>query len=317
MWVTLIASRLKDTSGTLIRGRERQNYGGGSEKSQSLALRMPSRIRTPKDFNTHYASISTDLDYKSPLLKLSAFDSNIRVTDSEIFFHLDHLHYTVMGYDGIPCWFLRLAAPALCSILSHLSNLSLSQYHVPDQWKTSIIFPIAKVPNPQSPSDFRPISITPALSRFLERIIGSTYIYPSLNQPPISSLISDQFPFRHTGSTTAAIISINHHASSLQTINPYVSLFSLDFTKALDSVRHDTLSQKLASLNIPDEIYNWLVTFLNGRSHVTRYAGQTSSIAYINASVIQGSVIGPSSYDMLASDLHPLSLPKHHIKICG
>ena len=59
----------------------------------------------------------------------------------------------------------------------------------------------------------------------------------------------------------------------------------------LDSVRHHTLSQKLASLNIPDEIYNWLVTFLNGHSHVTRYAGRTSSIAYINASVVQGSVI--------------------------
>src|SRR6218665_55246 len=193
------------------------------------------------------------------------------------------------------------------SILSHLINLSLSQYHVPDQWKTSIIFPIAKIPNPQSPSDFRPIPITPVLSRLLERIIVSTYSYPSLNQPPISSLISDQFAFRPTGSTTAAIISINHHTSSLLTTNPYVSLFSLDFTKAFDSVRHDTLSQKLASLNILDEIYNWLVTFVNGRSHVTRYAGRTSSIAYINASVVQGSVIGPSSYDILASDLHPLS----------
>src|SRR6218665_1240896 len=68
-----------------------------------------------------------------------------------------------------------------------------------------------------------------------------------------------------------------------------------------------TLSQKLAPLNIPDEIYNWLVTFLNGRSHVTRYAGRTFSIACINASVVQGSVIYPSSYDVLASDLHPMS----------
>ena len=65
----------------------------------------------------------------------------------------------------------------------------------------------------------------------LDPIIVSTYIYPSLNQPPISSLISDQFAFRPTGSTTAASISINHHASSLLTTNPYVSLFSLDFTK--------------------------------------------------------------------------------------
>src|SRR6218665_951016 len=98
--------------------------------------------------------------------------------------------------------------------------------------------------------------------------------------------------------------------------NPCVSLFSLDLTKAFDCVRHHTLSQKLTSLNIPDEIYNCHVTFLNGRSHVTRYAGRTSSIAYINASVVQGSVIGPSSDDVLASDLYPLSL-QNIIKICG
>src|SRR6218665_1400133 len=105
-----------------------------------------------------------------------------------------------------------------------------------------------------------------------------------------NGVISDQFAFRPTGSTTAA----NHHASSLLTTNLYVSLFSLDFTKAFDSVRHDTLSQKLASLNIPDEIYNWLVTFLNGRSHVTRYAGRTSSIAYISGSqpVGRGQLVG-------------------------
>src|SRR6218665_2938155 len=166
------------------------------------------------------------------------------------------------------------------SILSHLINLSLSQYHVPDQWKTSIIFPIAKIPNLQSPSDFRPISITPVLSRLLERIIVSTYIYPSLNHPPISSLISDQFAFSPSGSTTPAIISITNHASSLLATNPCVSLFSLDFTKVFDCVRHHTLSQKLLSLNIPYEIYNWLVTFLNGYSHFTIYSSPTSTIAY-------------------------------------
>ena len=42
------------------------------------------------------------------------------------------------------------------------------------------------------------------------------------------------------------------------------------------------------------------------RSHETRYAGRTSEISHINASVVQGSGFGPSNFDVVASDLHPL-----------
>ena len=40
--------------------------------------------------------------------------------------------------------------------------------------------------------------------------------------------------------------------------------------------------------------------------HVTRYAKLISTLASINASVVQGSGIGPSSYIVGASDLHPI-----------
>jgi len=42
---------------------------------------------------------------------------------------------------------------------------------VPTQWKTAIISLIPKLANPQQPSDFRPISVTPVLSRMLERLV--------------------------------------------------------------------------------------------------------------------------------------------------
>jgi len=41
---------------------------------------------------------------------------------------------------------------------------------------------------------------------------------------------------------------------------PYVRLFALelDFSKAFDTVRHSTVLEKLAKLNLPDEAYYWL-----------------------------------------------------------
>ena len=79
---------------------------------------------------------------------------------------------------------------------------------------------------------------------------------------------------------------------------------SLDFTKAFDTVRHSTLARKLSFLDNPDAIYNFIICFLEDRSHVTRYAGRTSEIAHINANVVPGPGFGPSSFDVAASDLH-------------
>jgi len=67
-------------------------------------------------------------------------------------------------------------------------------------------------------------------------------------------------------------------------------------------VRHSTLLAKLAQLDLPDEVYNWLVDYFNHK-HLTQYRGATSTMLPINASIVQGSGIGPASYVVNAADL--------------
>ena len=52
-----------------------------------------------------------------------------------------------------------------------------------------------KIPSPRQPADFRPISVTPILTRLMERAIVRSFLYPSfLKPPPISpSLTSSPF----------------------------------------------------------------------------------------------------------------------------
>ena len=59
----------------------------------------------------------------------------------------------------------------------------------------------------------------------------------------------------------------------------------------------------MASTNIPDEVYNWLVDVFSGLSHCTRFCGTTSGQLDISACIIQGSTIGPASYVVNAADL--------------
>jgi len=138
--------------------------------------------------------------------------------------------------------------------------------------------PVHKVSTPAQHADFRPISITPVLTRVMERTIVEHFLYPAFLSPPQTLSFSDQFAFRPTGSPAAAIISLLHSITNLLISNPYVLVISLDFSKAFDTVRHCTLLEKLAQLDIPDNAYNWLVDFFGGHSHCTVYTVPGSDV---------------------------------------
>jgi len=89
--------------------------------------------------------------------------------------------------------------------------------------------------------------------------------------------------------------------------NEFVVLILTDFSKAFNSVRHLEMMEKYGRLILPDHIINWLTGYFAERDHITKFQGIKSAIAYINASIIQGSGIGPSSYIVVASDLHPIN----------
>ena len=121
--------------------------------------------------NSHYARISTDNNYVEPTKKQTCANKWGQVVDEfRVFKMLDQLTVTAPGIDGLPHWFLRQAAPSICSPITHLFNLSLLTLTVPCQWKTSVITPVAKIKQPTQCSDYRPISISHILSRLLEKI---------------------------------------------------------------------------------------------------------------------------------------------------
>jgi len=129
--------------------------------------------------NKHYAAISTNVNYTAPCVKstVNNWQAYGQITDWQMFDILDKLRPTATDLGDIPAWFLRIGAPFFAAPLADMMNLSLSSSTVPVQWKSASILPIPKTTSPQSPADYRPISITPVLSRILERIVVSHYIY--------------------------------------------------------------------------------------------------------------------------------------------
>ena len=251
---------------------------------------------TAEMLNSHYAKTSTDLNYVAPTHRKVSDLIEPCTDEIQVFYLLDRGRATAAGMDGLPQWFLRLAAPCIALPVSYLFNISITHSFIPSNWKTSIITPVPKVPTPSSCSDFRPISVTPILSRLLEKLIVRKYLYPVLSDPITSHKFDDQFAFRPTGSTTAALINLFQKISELLQIYPYVHVISLDFSKAFDTVRHSTFVDTLAELPMPAQVHNWIVNYLSNRGHCTRYKGEVSAAANIDASIVQGSVIGPMAF---------------------
>ena len=131
-----------------------------------------------ESLNNHYAAISTDNAYAIPCRKeTSTCMQSEYVSEWKMFKMLDSLRPTATGVDGLPAWFLRVGAPCVFQTNHHaIFNLSIISSTTAMEWKQASIRPIPKVAVPKQHVDFRPISITPILTRIIERTVVQSYL---------------------------------------------------------------------------------------------------------------------------------------------
>ena len=75
------------------------------------------------------------------------------------------------GHDNIPIKFLKFVAQDVFLPLTNKMNNSIQINVFPLQWKISRICLISKVRNPVQMTDYRPISVLPAMSKVYEKVI--------------------------------------------------------------------------------------------------------------------------------------------------
>ena len=259
------------------------------------------------DINQFFADIATD-----PVYDRQAIQAHIRPVDQsihakyfseyEVYRALNAVSRTSQGSDPFPYWLFKQCAAQLTPIVAHLFNLSLATSVIPASWKHCIVTPLPKVNPPQSFNDLRPISVTPILSRVFERLFVRLHYFPSL---PVD-ILSDQFAFRPTGSTTACLSFVFHHATRFLADNNFVRCLLVDFSKAFDTVPHSIFLEKLEAYGCPGHVISWLASYLTDRTQsISTSAGPSPPLA-ITRSIIQGSGIGPTSFIAYIADLQPL-----------
>jgi hypothetical protein len=102
---------------------------------------------------------------------------------------------------------LKNAVDVIAPSLATLFNTSLQTSIFPSIWKKAKVTPLFKKGDKQDPSNYRPISILPSLSKILEKAVH-TQFYSYLTE---NNLISPkQFGFRLKSSTVTACMCSVH-----------------------------------------------------------------------------------------------------------
>ena len=92
--------------------------------------------------------------------------------------------------DNIASYFLKVAFPVISDSLCDILNLPLSSAVLPDSWKVARLAPIFKEGPSCERSNYRPISVLPAVSRLHEKLVydhgggGSSIVKVPGDVPP-------------------------------------------------------------------------------------------------------------------------------------
>ena len=150
------------------------------------------------------------------------------------------------------------------------------------------------------PQNYRPISLLSVLGKTLESII-ITKITSYLDAHHLLSL--KQFGFRQNRSA-ADLILLQSTAwnQSLEGGND-TFVIALDIAGAFDRVWHEGIMTKLRSLGMCGDLLLLIKDYLHGRTLRVGVNGHTSSVYPINASVPQGSVLGPLLWNVYFNDI--------------
>ena len=117
--------------------------------------------------------VPADVNFKIPLMKLPDLKSSFKSLD----------HSKAIGLDGITPKIRKLSAEIISTSILEIISISLNSGQFPDSLKLAKLYPIHKGGGTKSdPTNYRPISILPVISKLIVYLFGFLNKYDLLHK---------------------------------------------------------------------------------------------------------------------------------------
>lgn len=202
--------------------------------------------------------------------------------------------------DGICIRPIKYVLDCILPALEHIYNLCLHSGVFPDKMKRAKVVVIYKSGDKNNFSNYRPISILPAFSKALEKII-SIRINSFCDKNNILS--TQQFGFRKGRSTELALLTQKDIIlQSFEDKKLTMGIF-VDFSKAFDSLNHHSLLLKLEHYGFRGVALALFRSYLDNREQCVLINECMSKFMKLTAGVPQGSTLGPLLFNLYVNDV--------------
>ena len=182
----------------------------------------------------------------------------------------------------------------------NIINNAIDKNEFPDKWKIARVSPIPKIDQPLDMKDYRPISILPVLSKVYERVI----LYQLCDFIERNAIYSaNQSGFRKGHSTTTLLLKLRDDIIRAMNRSEVTLAILIDYSKAFDTINHNTLIKKLRSLNFSISSLKLIMSYLSNRQQFVQVNDKRSSTLPIHFGVPQGSIQGPVLFNLYVTEL--------------
>ena len=222
------------------------------------------------------------------------------VSESQVIKMVKSIKTNACGIDDISAFFLKLGIDSSVFAFTNIINTSILYKTFPSRWKNAIVKPLPKTNNPSVATDYRPISLLPAFSKVIEKLMAKQMLEYLKETNYFDNL---QSAYKSSHSTVTALLNVTDDIYECLENSELVFLILLDYSKAFDCANHRLILAKLKAAGFRDDSLEWIFSYLNGRKQKTVTNVGESDWSGLANGVPQGSVLGPLLFTVLVSDL--------------